>query len=190
MADTSTAPLEHATGHSLCYAACRCDLCESKRQAIERLVDSFSHLSSDWMAKIAPDLPLPMWGMLFVPKDPCDARNLEKLLRPIEDDIDELYGFPWQEVGDTGIYAAEVDDELVLGIHGAGYSFHAEHWSKLYDALGYHWHEGFLRDVRRREALQAAAALYAEEYETDQEINGGDLVEAFGAWRAAYRDVL
>lgn len=127
MADTCTTPTEHATGHAIYYAACHCDLCESKRQAIEQLVDSFSHLSSDLMAKIAPDLPLPMWGTLFIPKNSCDARNIQKFLRPIEDDADELYGSPWQEVGDTGLYATEIDGELVLGIHGAVYSFHAEH---------------------------------------------------------------
>ena len=47
----------------------------------------------------------------------------------------------WQEVADTGIYAIEIDGELILGIDGAGYDFYTNHWAKLYDALGYHWHE-------------------------------------------------
>lgn len=47
----------------------------------------------------------------------------------------------WQEVADTGIYALELDDEFLLGIHGAGYDFYGYHWSRLFDALGYQWHE-------------------------------------------------
>lgn len=101
-----------------------------------------------------------------------------------------FYASEWQEVGDTGVYATEVDDQLILGINGAGYSFHAEHWSKLYEALGYRWHEGFRRDVRRQQALEAVARLYARASLTDEEINGGDLVEALGEWREQFRDVI
>ena len=40
----------------------------------------------------------------------------------------------------AGSTAVDCDGELVLGINGAGYDFYSDHWSKLYDALGYHWH--------------------------------------------------
>lgn len=151
MTSTSPSP-EHGTGSSIYYKACRCDVCERKKQAVERLVDSFSHVRSDWAEKAAGDyIALPMWSTLFVPKDSCDADNIRDLLREIEcecenaDDCDcedgLLRSSGWQAVGDTGIVANEIDGELCLGIDGAGYSFHAEHWVKLYDDLGYGWHE-------------------------------------------------
>lgn len=47
----------------------------------------------------------------------------------------------WQRVGDTGFLAREIDGNLVLGIHGAGYGFMDEHWIPLYRALELRWHE-------------------------------------------------
>lgn len=145
--------VEHGTGHAIWYDGCNCIVCTKKKEAIQRLVDSFSYISSDWMQKIAGDIALPMWGTLFIPKDSADQHMIGELLKDIEvpkdnagneyEDSEEMtfktYG--WQEVGKTGIYAIEIDDVLVLGIHGAGYSFLAKHWSKLYDELGYRWHE-------------------------------------------------
>ena len=87
---------------------------------------------------------MPMWGTLFVPNESADVSNIEKLLVEIQpnDEEDEAFASAgWMEVSDTGIYAIEFDDELLLGIHGAGYDFFTEHWSRLYDALGYRWHE-------------------------------------------------
>ena len=60
-----------------------------------------------------------MWGTMFLVNDPVDKRRLQALLRPVSETEDELYGT--QEVGATGIFAFEIDGELVLGIHGAGY---------------------------------------------------------------------
>lgn len=85
-----------------------------------------------------------MWSTLFVPKEIADERNIEILLKTIDADDEELVCFRdagWQAVAETGIYAIEFDEELLLGIHGAGYDFYAQHWSRLYDALGYRWYE-------------------------------------------------
>lgn len=84
-----------------------------------------------------------MWGTVFIPSDMVDCRRIEGLLRPINASDEEEQAFAdadWREVAETGIYAVEFDGELLLGIHGVGYSFYDHHWSKLYDALGYHWH--------------------------------------------------
>lgn len=132
---------EHGTGKSIFYRECPCDICRSKKQAVERLIDSFSQLPAHWLEKISPGTPLPMWGTVFLPKDSCDTRQIGQLLKPIEDKSDDLYGSDWQDVADTGINAIEIDGELLLGINGAGYSFYAEHWLKLYDTLGYGWHD-------------------------------------------------
>ena len=75
----------------------------------------------------------------FIVNDSVDKRRIKALLKPVEDEHDELYGS--QEVGDTGISAFEIDGELVLGINGAGYDFYGHHWTPLYNALGYEWHE-------------------------------------------------
>ena len=112
-------------------------------------MDSFSEISGHWIEELARSrgdvLPVPMWGTLFIPNDPCDVRDIEKLLRDIEpecDDDEEAFfaSAGWQEVADTGIWAREFDDKLLLGIQGAGYNFYDHHWEKLYDALGYSWH--------------------------------------------------
>jgi len=85
-----------------------------------------------------------MWGTLFLPKESADVRNIEHLMQELPADDEEAICFRdagWQAVAETGIYAIQFDGELLLGIHGAGYDFYSEHWSKLYDALGYLWHE-------------------------------------------------
>jgi hypothetical protein len=80
-----------------------------------------------------------MWGTMFVVNDPVDKRAVQALLQPVEDEEDELYGS--EEVGNTGIFAFDIDEEVVLGINGAGYDFYVHHWIPLYEALGYAWHE-------------------------------------------------
>lgn len=80
-----------------------------------------------------------MWETVFVPTHPVDVRSIEELLLPMnEESMDETPG--WAMVADTGILAIECDGELILGIDGAGYDFYTDHWTKLYDALGYSWH--------------------------------------------------
>jgi len=127
---------------------CDCRKCGPLREAVRRLVDSFSHVPATWIEELAEHrgefLPLPMWGTLFVPKEPSDVRNIEALLRDIQvdDEDDEMFASAgWREIADTGIYAVRFDDELLLGIDGCGYDFYDAHWSPLYDALGYRWHE-------------------------------------------------
>ena len=127
---------------------CQCNKCDPRRKAVNRLVDSFSQIPSRWIEKLSEHqgewLALPMWSTLFVPKYPTDMRSIEKLMQPIEtenEDHESMRDTGWQEVAGTGIYAVWFDDELLLGIHGAGYDFYSQHWEKLYDALEYHWHE-------------------------------------------------
>lgn len=127
---------------------CHCKKCDPRRKAVQRLVDSFSQIPSRWIEELSEHrgewIPLPMWSTLFVPKEMADVRNIEKLLKTIDTDDEESVCFldtGWREVAETGIYAIEFDEELLLGIHGAGYDFYSQHWSKLYAALGYCWHE-------------------------------------------------
>ncbi|MCA9078429.1 MAG: hypothetical protein KDA93_25605 [Planctomycetaceae bacterium] len=130
------------------HASCDCRLCQSKRDAVRRLVDSFSHIPTRWLAEVAAGdfepVEWPMWGTAFIPKESIDADNIRKLLTEIVPTDDEQQIFAeqgWSEVADTGIYAIELDGELILGIHGAGYDFYESHWAPLYEALGYQWHE-------------------------------------------------
>ena len=119
---------------------CDCEPCLSYREAVKRLVNSFSSIPARWITQL-DDAPatMPMWGTVFMPTDSVDCRNIEELLRPITD-AEELSGSEWQEIADTGTYAVECDGELILGINGAGYDFYTDHWAKLYEALDYQWH--------------------------------------------------
>ena len=115
----------------------------TKYEAAERLVTGFSAIPTEWVKIVAQHTGSEfygiMWGTMFVVNDPVDKRAIQALLQPVEDEEDELYGT--QEVGATGISAFDIDEEIVLGIHGAGYDFYQHHWIPLYEALGYAWHE-------------------------------------------------
>ena len=116
--------------------------------AVHRLVDSFSLIPTRWIQELAHSkenyLTFPMWGTLFMPNDPCDVRRIDALCRAIEceddGDLQELRDSGWRAVGDTGVLAIFFEDELLLGIHGAGYDFYEAHWAPLYQALDYRWH--------------------------------------------------
>lgn len=86
-----------------------------------------------------------MWSELFLVCDGSVAEHLRGAAVDIHidsdsDDLIELAYSGWQMVGDSGVLIREFDDELLLGIHGAGYDFFEAHWAPLYDALGYQWH--------------------------------------------------
>lgn len=126
---------------------CPCNMCKPRRDATYRLVNSFSGIPRAWVEELAISrddfIRFPGWGTLFIPKED-DVHNIRELFEEITVENEEDQAFAdagWKEVGHTGIYAIEYDDELLLGIEGAGYDFYANHWSKLYDALGHQWHE-------------------------------------------------
>ena len=116
--------------------------------AVHRLLDSFSQIPARWVQELAHFkhnyLPFPMWGTLFMPLDHIDVDGIQRLFKTIEcdddGDLQELRDAGWHAVGDTGILAIYFEDELLLGINGAGYDFYEAHWAPLYQALGYHWH--------------------------------------------------
>ena len=115
----------------------------TKYEAAERLVTGFSAIPTAWVNIVAQHTGAEfygiMWGTMFLVNDPVDKQRIKALLQPIEDEKDELYGY--EEVGDTGIFAFDIDGKVVLGINGAGYDFYEDHWLPLYEALGYAWHE-------------------------------------------------
>ena len=41
----------------------------------------------------------------------------------------------------TSIYVYEVEDEIVIGVNGAGWDFYQGVWDELYDLLGLKWHD-------------------------------------------------
>ena len=138
----------HGTNIFGFHRKCYCKKCDARRKAIHQLVDSFSQLPSLWIEEVleyrCEGSPLPMWRTLFIPKASADIRNIKKMMQSIQSNDNDskcFRNYGWQEVADTGIFALWFDDELLLGIHGAGYDFYPQHWEKLYDALGYRWHE-------------------------------------------------
>lgn len=119
----------------------------TKKEAVQKMVEGFQALPTEWAQIVAEekeeDIPYPMWGTMWRVVEPLDVEKIKRLLRTIayddEDAPEEVWGL--QEVGETGIFAWEVDGELLLGINGAGYDFYEAHWTPLYEALGYKWHE-------------------------------------------------
>lgn len=68
----------------------------------------------------------PMWNTWFIPSE---------FVRRFIECNDEAV----MDMGFTLIYN---DNELfAIGVDGAGYSFRDTHFTKLYDALGFKWHE-------------------------------------------------
>lgn len=41
----------------------------------------------------------------------------------------------------TAVYIYEIDGRYVIGVNGAGWSFYDGVWDRIYDLLGYEWHE-------------------------------------------------
>ena len=106
------------------------------------MVDQFSSIPQEWVQTMAEknsdEFYGIMWGTMWIVNDHVDIRRIEKLLKSVNDEDDEMNGY--QEIGDTGIYAFNIADKLVLGINGAGYDFFEDHWTPLYETLGYKWH--------------------------------------------------
>ena len=115
----------------------------NKKEAVERLVDGFSGIQQEWVKAMAEkngdEFYGIMWGTMWIVKDMIDKSRIEAMLKVVDDEDDEMNGS--QEIGNTGIYAFNIADELVLGINGAGYDFYESHWIPLYEALGYNWHD-------------------------------------------------
>ncbi len=114
----------------------------TKKEAVQRMVDQFSSIPQEWVQTMAEknsdEFYGIMWGTMWIVNDHVDIRRIEKLLKSVNDEDDEMNGY--QEIGDTGIYAFNIADKLVLGINGAGYDFFEDHWTPLYETLGYKWH--------------------------------------------------
>lgn len=71
---------------------------------------------------------LPMWGTMWMFGDPCDDWWVN------EDD-------GLQIMANCGFRIYEIDEGIIFGIDGAGYSFYEEHWIPLYKQRGLQWHE-------------------------------------------------
>ena len=70
---------------------------------------------------------LPMWGTLWSFGDASDERWADESL---------------DEIAACGFLVYETDDdEIFIGIDGAGYDFYEAHWIPLYKARGLEWHE-------------------------------------------------
>lgn len=95
----------------------------NKREATEELVETFSAIPQEWVKIIAEhegdEFYGIMWGTMWIVNNSTDISKIKSLLRTVTEEEDEEF-VGTQEVGDTGIYAFEIGEELVLGINGAG----------------------------------------------------------------------
>jgi len=135
--------------------SCQCKKCSKKRDAVKRMVDSMSYIPYGWLEHIKEGLaeyfPDPMWGTIWLAGDnkgcfeeimkEYDLDNEEKLDEDEGEECAELICGGWHELGDSGVFVRELDEELLVGINGAGYNFYQAHWEKLYEAVGFLWHE-------------------------------------------------
>ena len=71
---------------------------------------------------------LPMWGTMWMFGDSCDDWWVN------EDD-------GLQIMANCSFRIYEIDEGIIFGIDGAGYSFYDEHWIPLYKARGLQWHK-------------------------------------------------
>jgi len=70
---------------------------------------------------------IPMWGWVFIPDDPLDAKWIRQNAKKIAEEC----GLIVYETPELGVY---------LGVNGAGYDFYEAHWLPLYRLRGLKWH--------------------------------------------------
>lgn len=73
-----------------------------------------------------------------------DQAGIRSLLHEIEcagdDDLYELLDAGWSAIRGTKFLAISIEGQLLLGLYGCHSDFYIDHWSELYDSLGYDWH--------------------------------------------------
>lgn len=70
---------------------------------------------------------MPMWSCLWQACSKMVSRAIYKHREEIED-----AGF---------LIYRDDEDDIYLGINGAGYDFYEAHWNRLYDIMGLKWHD-------------------------------------------------
>lgn len=153
MSTVTKKKVEHGSKVFQENSSCHCKICESKKKAVERMVETMSYIPYGWLEHVKEALGEgfgdPMWGTIWLAGD--NKGCFESIMKEYEYDWEKLeeeegeecatlIGDGWRELGDSGVFAREFDGELLVGIHGAGYNFYSEHWEKLYDEVGYLWH--------------------------------------------------
>ena len=131
----------------------------SKKEAVRRMIDEFSAIPTEWVKIIAEhegNYPnLPMWRTMWIVDDMIGQRLMQNAaeVRPCAEHTDD-YDADCEEcasyneelegayrIAGTAAYLYEVDDQYVLGVHGAGWDFFEGVWEPLYDLLGLQWHD-------------------------------------------------
>lgn len=96
----------------------------------------FTDIPADWLPKIACRIiPLPIWGTAFLVTNREHKAIIKATLRDIENDAEDSLSDCWFAVGDTGFVALELDDQMFLGVDGAGYCFYKAHWEPLFKLI-------------------------------------------------------
>ena len=88
--------------------------------------------------------PLPMWGTMWIVNFGSWGEKLWKNSSPMDENVDgfseEMEGQQYIN-GIPSVYIYEIDDQYVIGVHGAGWNFYNGVWDKLYDFFGLEWHD-------------------------------------------------
>ncbi|WP_236621172.1 hypothetical protein [Rhodopirellula sallentina] len=87
---------------------------------------------------------MPICSWLFLVQGPWQVLAIRKRLSDHDfgEDLDRqnLMDAGWKVVPETGLFAIELDRQLLIGIDGIGYDFVEAHWRPLYEVLGLRWH--------------------------------------------------
>jgi hypothetical protein len=123
----------------------------NKSDAIHRMVEQFQAIPRSWAETICEKLEeyhtLPMWGTMFIVDDWYGERLMQNSTIQLESGEDgyneemdsEMIGE--HRINDTNAYIYEIDEQYVIGIHGAGWDFYDGIWDTIYEIMELEWHE-------------------------------------------------
>lgn len=127
----------------------------TKQEAVHLLVQrDLQAIPQEWVKIVADSFgechAYPMWGTMFIMGWPDKEGFIKKHCKLMakshfQDEFDEEMQGEMVVVdkdgSPTSIYAYELDDQVLLGVNGAGFDFYDGVWDRLYDILELKWHD-------------------------------------------------
>lgn len=103
----------------------------------EKEIERFEVSENNYMGR-----ELPMWGTMWLCEKGYWSHHINELANA---------GFT--------VFDLKDENQLLVGIDGAGYSFFESHWEPLYDSMGYKWHLHDENMVAMEKAIDLAVSL-------------------------------
>lgn len=128
----------------------------NKQDAVKQFVNrDFSGIPLDWIQIIIEHNggynSLPMWGTMWIIEERFIGEKLWESAVEMQKDNPEKPHFDEEMAGEmcitnkdgeeTAVFIYDIDDQYVIGVNGAGWSFYDGVWDQLYDKLKLKWHD-------------------------------------------------